>query len=151
MHELGFNYRITDMQAALGITQMSKLERFCSRRREIVVAYNKGFKNIPWLKTPVEAEGVKSCFHLYVVQIDFTGIGKNRAEVMKELMSKGVGSQVHYIPVHTQPWYKKTFGYKQGDCLVAEAYYEKCLSLPLFQGMTDEDVQKVITTVLEIL
>jgi UDP-4-amino-4,6-dideoxy-N-acetyl-beta-L-altrosamine transaminase len=147
MHELGYNYRITDIQAALGVSQLKKLERFCTRRREIVTMYNQGLKCLPWLVTPVEREGVRSCFHLYVVQIDFQVIGKTRAEVMKELVVQGVGTQVHYIPVHTQPWYKKTYGYNTGDFPVAEAYYDKALSLPLYPGMTEADVQNVISAI----
>ena len=147
MHELGFNYRLTDMQAALGITQLAKIERFCSRRREIVEAYNQGFKGLSWLKTPVESKGVRSCFHLYSAQIDFKSIGKNRARVMDELRENGVGTQVHYIPVHTQPWYQKTNGYNFGECPNAENYYEKALSLPLYPSMTNNDVETVIDAV----
>jgi UDP-4-amino-4,6-dideoxy-N-acetyl-beta-L-altrosamine transaminase len=147
MHELGYNYRLTDIQAALGITQLRKLDQFCKRRREIFRIYNEELKGLGWLKTPEEADNVCSCFHLYVVQIDFPKIGKKRNEVMKELFENGVGSQVHYIPVHTQPWYRKKFGYKSGDCPIAESYYQKCLSLPLFPAMTDHDIQNVITAV----
>lgn len=148
MHELGFNYRITDIQAALGTSQMKKLDWFCERRREIVAAYNKNFKDLSWLKTPVEIHGVHSCFHLYVLQIDFEAIGKSRAEVMNELAGNGVGTQVHYIPVHIQPWYKKTYGYSSGDYPVAERYYQKALSLPLYPGMSDRDVEVVVKTII---
>jgi UDP-4-amino-4,6-dideoxy-N-acetyl-beta-L-altrosamine transaminase len=147
MHELGFNYRITDIQAALGITQLAKLERFCARRREIVAAYNEGLGALSWLSTPRETSGVRSCFHLYVAQIEFAAIGKNRAQVMNELRSKGVGTQVHYIPVHMQPWYRKSYGYGAGDCPNSETYYEKALSLPLYPAMTDADVRTVIDAV----
>lgn len=150
MHELGFNYRMTDIQAALGLSQLSKLNEFTFRRREIVSLYNREFKDIPWLKTPIESGNVVSCFHLYVLQIDFDRIGKPRVEVMKELAAKGVGTQVHYIPVHTQPWYNKVFGYESGDYPIAEAYYEKCLSLPLYPAMSNEDVNTVINAVKEI-
>jgi dTDP-4-amino-4,6-dideoxygalactose transaminase len=90
-------------------------------------------------------------WHLYVLQIDFGEIGKSRAEVMSMLMQKGVGSQVHYIPVHTQPYYRDRYGYGSGDCPIAESYYKKCLSLPLFPAMTDFDVNQVISAVKEIV
>jgi len=144
MHELGFNYRLTDIQAALGISQLAKVEKFCARRRQIVSLYNKEFAECPWFKIPVEAEGVRSCFHLYVLQIDFEKIHKTRASVMKELLEKGIGTQVHYIPVNTQPWYVKTYNYGLGDCPNADAYYEKALSLPLYPAMSDADIQSVI-------
>ena len=150
MHELGFNYRMTDIQAVLGISQLKKLDRFCMRRREIVSRYNEAFAKVKWLKIPVEDLGVKSCFHLYVVQIDFAAIGKTRKQVMKELYDSGIGTQVHYIPVHLQPWYKKNYGYAKGDLPVAEAFYERALSLPLFPAMTDEDVAVVINVVRNI-
>lgn len=151
MHALGFHYRMTDMQAALGISQLKKLEAFAARRRQIVALYNEYLADFPWLTRPVEADGVSSCFHLYVVQIDFEGLEKSRADVMRELAENGVGSQVHYIPVHTQPWYQTTYGYDHGDCPVAEAYYQRCLSLPLYPAMSDEDVTKVVDVVRRLV
>ena len=92
--------------------------------------------------------GGDSCFHLYVVQIDFDSLGKSRAHVMEELKRKNIGTQVHYIPVHTQPYYKENFGYKWGDYPAAEAYYSKALSLPLYPLMNDEDVEHVINKIV---
>ncbi len=151
MQSLGFNYRMTDMQAALGYSQLQKLGFFKKRRREIVAAYNKAFAGMQHFKTPVEPAGVSSCFHLYAVQIDFAALGKSRTQVMQELRDKGIGTQVHYIPVHTQPFYKNTFGYKDGDYPVAEEYYEQELSLPLYLGMSDDDVENVIKAVKEVV
>ncbi|TJZ77298.1 UDP-4-amino-4,6-dideoxy-N-acetyl-beta-L-altrosamine transaminase [Chitiniphilus eburneus] len=147
MHALGWHYRMTDMQAALGVSQLKKLDRFAARRREIVARYNALLADLPWLRTPVEADGVASCFHLYVPRIDFAALGKTRVQVMRELLDLGVGTQVHYIPVHTQPWYRETYGYGPGDCPVAEAYYEQCLSLPLYAALTDEEVATVVAAV----
>lgn len=151
MIELGFNYRLTDLQCALGITQLAKLQRFMRRRREIVGAYNRAFAAISAATIPFEAPGLDSCFHLYVLAVDFARIGKTRSQVMQQLADRGVGSQVHYIPVHLQPWYRKNFGYGPGYCPVAEAYYERALSLPLFPRMSDDDVSHVITSVAEVL
>lgn len=152
MHELGFNYRMTDIQAALGISQLKKVDRFCKRRREIVSLYNTAFKTLsPIIQIPFEKDGVHSCFHLYVVQIDFEKIKIPRDVFMKRLMEKGVGTQVHYIPVHTQPWYRTNYGYKNGDFPNAEKYYEKALSLPLYPAMSDDEVNFVIKSVMELL
>lgn len=151
MQSLGFNYRMTDMQAALGCSQLKKLDFFKRRRREIVTEYNRAFAGIKYLRTPTEPEGVSSCFHLYAVQIDFAGLGKSRLQVMTDLRERGIGTQVHYIPVHTQPFYKEQFGYKEGDYPKAEKYYEQELSLPLYPGLSDGDVDKVITAVQEII
>lgn len=147
MQTLGFNYRMTEMQAALGISQLKKLTMFKNRRREIIAAYNEGFRGLPWLTTPYEAPGLSSCFHLYVAQINFEVLGKNRKQVMAELLEKGVGTQVHYIPIHLQPFYRENYGYRKGDFPVAEHYYEQALSLPLYPGMTDADVKTVITAI----
>ncbi|MFA6963162.1 MAG: UDP-4-amino-4,6-dideoxy-N-acetyl-beta-L-altrosamine transaminase [Patescibacteria group bacterium] len=144
MQDLGFNYRITDIQAALGLSQLRKLDKFAARRREIVDKYNKAFAKLPNVVTPYEKPGVGSAFHLYVLKIDFAKIGKTRKEVMEELRKNNVGSQVHYIPAHLQPYYQDTYGYKVGDYPVAEAYYEQCLSLPLYPKMTDVEVNFVI-------
>lgn len=151
MHSLGFNYRMTDMQAALGVTQLQKLDFFKKRRREVIAMYNKAFADMKYLKTPYEPENVSSCFHLYVTQIDFDSLGKTRTQVMKDLRDKGIGTQVHYIPVPTQPFYKNTFGYKDGDYPVAEKYYEQELSLPLYPGLSDDDVDTVIKAVKEVI
>lgn len=151
MQMLGFNYRMTDIQAALGYSQLQKLTHFKQRRREIIAQYNKAFESLKNVATPVEPEGMSSCFHLYVIQIDYEVLGKDRAQVMKELQEKGVGTQVHYIPVHTQPYYQKTFGYAYGDYPVAEQYYEKTLSLPLYPLMSDQDVDLVVKSVKEVI
>jgi UDP-4-amino-4,6-dideoxy-N-acetyl-beta-L-altrosamine transaminase len=151
MVTLGWHYRMTDIQAALGISQLKKIEGFKARRREIVSVYNQAFCDLPNITPPKEANGISSCFHLYVVQIDFSGLGKTRVEVMDYLLAQGIGTQVHYIPVHTQPWYQEHYGYKVGDFPVAERYYEHCLSLPLFAKMTDAEQQHVIHAIKELL
>ena len=151
MQSLGFNYRMTDMQAALGYSQLQKLFFFKKKRREVVAMYNKAFTGMKYLKTPTEPETVSSCFHLYATQIDFTALGKTRSQVMAELREKGVGTQVHYIPVPTQPFYKNTFSYKDGDYPKAERYYEQELSLPLYPGLSDNDVNMVIKAIKEVI
>lgn len=148
MQELGFNYRMTDFQAALGISQLSKLSNFAKKRKEIVEMYNNGFKNIEWIKIPHESQKNYSVFHIYVLQIDFKKINKSRKEVMEILSKKGIGTQVHYIPIYFQPYYKKTFGFKKGICPIAEKYYEKCLTIPLFPSMTKDEVKYVIKSVI---
>jgi UDP-4-amino-4,6-dideoxy-N-acetyl-beta-L-altrosamine transaminase len=151
MQLLGFNYRLSDIHAALGISQMKKIHRFIKRRREIVKKYNHAFKNLPHIKIPFEKRGVFSVFHLYILQIDFKKIGKTRKKVMEELKKNRIGTQVHYIPVHTQPFYKNNFNFKYGDYPVAENYYQKTLSLPLYPKMTNKEVEYVINTVKKIL
>lgn len=162
MQELGYNHRITDMQCALGRSQLRKLDHFIERRAEIVDAYNQAFTDLPWLQTPrlaywLQEQGDASAdsphrisWHLYTVSIDFTALGMTRSETMARLRAHGVGSQVLYIPVHLQPWYRKTFGYLPGKCPVAEAYYIRALSLPLYPAMTNEDVEHVIFVVREL-
>ncbi len=146
MVDLGFNYRMTDLQAALGVTQLDKLEWFKKRRREIVRRYNYLLKDVDWIKVPVERDGVDSSFHLYVILVDFEKIAANRKVVMETLAQRRIGTQVHYIPVHLQPYYRDNFGTGKGDCPVAESYYERTLSIPLFPSMTDEDVEYVVET-----
>lgn len=151
MQSLGFNYRMTDIQAALGYSQLQKLDFFKKRRREVVTMYNKAFSGMKYLKTPTEPENVSSCFHLYATQIDYVALGKTRSQVMAELREKGIGTQVHYIPVPTQPFYKENYGYKDGDYPVAERYYEQELSLPLYPGLSDDDVNMVVEAVKEVI
>jgi len=150
MQELGYNYRLTDLQCALGISQLRRLDRFLARRREIVARYNAAFADLDWLATPglrQPADRDTTSWHLYTVQIDFPALGRTRTEVMGALRAAGVGTQVLYIPVHLQPWYRRSFGYAPGKCPVAEAFYERALSLPLYPDLTDRDVARVIASV----
>lgn len=144
---LGFNYRMTEMQGALGSSQLRKLERFMARRQAIFARYRQAFADLDWLTPPPETPNQNVSQHLFVVQIDFEAIGQTRPEVMAALLARDVGSQVHYIPVHLQPWYRQTYGTAAGQQPAAERYYERCLSLPLFPAMTDADVEQVITAV----
>lgn len=149
MQELGYNYRMTELQAALGLSQLKRLDAFKARRREIVARYNAAFADIPTIKTPYEAPGVSSCFHLYVPRFDFKAIGMTRAEFGKRLHSFEVGWQVLYIPVYTQPWYERTYRVRRGLCPNAEAYYEEAMALPLYPKLTDNDVERVVRAVRE--
>lgn len=151
MHELGFNYRMTDFQAALGISQMNRLEAFKQRRLEITKMYNNAFRGLDNVRIPSERNIDQMCFHLYAARFDYAGIGKSRAQFMAELREHGVGSQVHYIPVHLQPYYRKNFGYKPGDMPEAESFYEQELSLPLYPSLSDDEVKLVIEAVKQCI
>ncbi len=148
---LGFNYRITDIQCALGISQLKKIDYFFRRRRRIAEAYNNAFADNKLIKAPFESPGCFTNWHLYVVQIDFNTLGIDRADIIKRLKDKGIGTQVHYIPVHTQPFYRKNFGTNWGDCPRAEAYYKKCLSIPIFPAMSDKNIAQVIKSFSEVI
>jgi len=161
MQDLGYNLRITDLQCALGRSQLAELPAFIRRRQEIVTRYNEAFSDLEWMSVPTLTTRNLSLvtshsfsfqlsdlsLHLYTVLIDFARLGKTRTEVMQELREQGVGSQVLYIPVYLQPWYRRTFGYAPGKCPNAEAFYARALSLPLYPSMTDQDVQRVIVSV----
>ena len=150
MQELGFNYRLTDLQCALGLSQLTRLQGFVQRRRDIVHRYNAGLAGLSWLKTPGlgnPANRDHISWHLYTPQFDFAALGKTRTQVMTELRGKQIGTQVLYIPVHLQPGTRKTYGYGAGKCPAAEAYYQRALSLPLFPSMSDDDVERVIEAV----
>jgi len=151
MQELGFNYRITDMQCALGLTQLRRNKTFVERRRSIAQQYDDAFKNSEHITVQPEPAAKRNAHHLYAVQIDFARTGRDRASFMHELHKKGIGTQVHYIPVHLQPYYRKRFGSKEGDHPVSEAYYRKALSLPLFPKMSDANVASVIKAVKDTL
>lgn len=150
-HHLGFNYRLTDMQCALGRSQLKKLGWFIARRREIVRRYNDAFSDLGHCIIPFEKSDGSANFHLYVLQIDFPSIGLTRLQFMKRLERKGVQSQVHYIPVHLQPFYQERYHTRQGDCPNAEQYYGRCLSIPLYPMMSDTEVEKVVQSVRDLL
>jgi perosamine synthetase len=150
MQELGWNYRLTDLQCALGISQLSRLDAMIARRREIVAAYNAAFADLPWFTRPAlrrAADAATTSWHLYTARLDFPALGRTRTEVMAELRAAGVGSQVLYIPVYLQPWYRRTYGYAPGKCPQAEAFYAAALSLPLYPAMSDADVACVVAAV----
>jgi perosamine synthetase len=151
IEKLGNNYRITDMQCALGLSQLKKIDRFIERRRDIAAKYDKAFEGQSVLKTPHESTGVQSSYHLYIVQLNLDKINKTRREVFDAMREVGIGVQVHYTPLHLQPYYAKAFGYSKGDFPRAEAYYDCALTLPLFPQMTDNDVDRVVHTLEEIL
>lgn len=143
MSEMGYNYRATDFQCALGLSQLKKLERLNGRRRELAVIYDRLFAGISNFVRPIDRP--PSCnpiWHLYVVHIDFSAIGRSRAEIMKRLAAAGIGTQVHYLPVHRQPYYVS----RNGALTLhgADRYYEACLSLPFFPGMSDDDPARVV-------
>lgn len=140
MVELGLNYRMTDIQAALGLSQLKKLEKFKKRRREIVASYNK----LLGLKHLEEEPFSCACFHLYPVLVE------NRKEFYHAARKAGLNLQVHYIPVHLQPYYRQ-FGYKKGDYPRAEDYYAHCISLPLYYGLTQADVKEIVKRIKRLL
>ena len=150
MQSLGFNYRITDIQSALAISQMGKIDLFLDARRSMVKVYDKAFKDIPNI-TPLQAHGRdNSSHHIYVVSIDFDKIGMTRHQFMEKLAEQGVGSQVHYIPVVSQPYYQE-LGYKIQQYSITDAYYQSTLSIPLYYGLSDVDQRLVISSIRKLL
>jgi UDP-4-amino-4,6-dideoxy-N-acetyl-beta-L-altrosamine transaminase len=147
--ELGFNYRMTDIQAALGASQMRRLDRFVLRRRHLAGRYEALLSGLPVI-LPRQHPDANSAWHLYVVCLRLDEIGKTRREVFEALRAGGVGVNVHYIPVHCQPYYRK-LGFGPGDFPQAERYYQAALSLPLFYGLTDSQQERVAATLKEIL
>ena len=143
MEALGFNYRITDFQAALGISQLKKLGAIKARRREIVNYYNENFSGIDELILPYETENADSNFHLYILQVK-NNPKFDRYDLFLYLQSKNYAPMVHYIPVHLLDYYRKRFGYKQGDFPIAEKFYNRAISIPLYPSLTDADVEKVV-------
>jgi UDP-4-amino-4,6-dideoxy-N-acetyl-beta-L-altrosamine transaminase len=143
MQLLGFNYRITDFQCALGISQLKKLGSFINKRRRIVERYNKAFEGVQGLKVLKEKEDRRSAWHIYPVMA-----AENRKKLFDHLRQSGIGANVHYIPVYLHPYYEK-LGYKKGSCPNAESYYSQAVTLPLYPKMSDKDVDYVIETVLK--
>ncbi len=148
MHELGFNYRITDFQAALGVSQMRRLEEWCRRRREIVRRYDDAFADLA--DAPPWPDHTSPAFHIYVLRL--RGVWReHRHRFFERLLEAGISPQVHYIPVHTQPYYQARLGYAPGSFPIAEDTYSRCVSLPLYPSMSEADVSRVIDAVCAIL
>ncbi|HHV76122.1 MAG TPA: UDP-4-amino-4,6-dideoxy-N-acetyl-beta-L-altrosamine transaminase [Syntrophothermus lipocalidus] len=145
MQDLGFNYRMSDIQAALGLSQLKKLPRFINRRRAIADRYSKSFKNLA-LELPGDTPEAKHAYHLYAVKVKAEA-GIDRKKLYERLKEQGILAQVHYIPIHTMPYYRQNLGTGWGDCPVAEDHYHRVLSLPMYPGLTDDDVDRVIEAV----
>ncbi|MEQ1955728.1 UDP-4-amino-4,6-dideoxy-N-acetyl-beta-L-altrosamine transaminase [Mesorhizobium sp. CN2-181] len=146
LRTLGFNYRLTDFQAALGLSQLGRLPEFLERRRALTARYREAFArlNSDTLRLVEAPKGSNSALHLMVALVDFEGIGTSRAKFMNKLREKGVGTQVHYIPIHRQPYYVEASA--SPELPGADRYYARCLSLPLYPDMKDEDVDTVVET-----
>jgi UDP-4-amino-4,6-dideoxy-N-acetyl-beta-L-altrosamine transaminase len=147
--DLGLNYRMTDLQAALGSSQMRRIDSFVARRRALAARYDEKLVGLP-LFPPAQSPDGKSAYHLYPIQLDLESIGRTRREVFDDLRAAGIGVNVHYIPVHLQPYYRRR-GFKAGDYPVAERYYERALSVPLFAGMTDAEHDEVVARLTDAL
>jgi len=142
MPELGFNYRIPDVLCALGISQLSKLDRFVARRRALAALYAEKLAGLAHVKLATSPAWSDPALHLLTILIDFNALGTTRRAVVEALKAAGIGSQVHYIPVHTQPYYQARYGAL--DLPGAEAWYARCLTLPLYPTMADGDVERVV-------
>lgn len=144
---LGFNYRMTDICAALGLSQMTRIDEFVARRREIAATYDAAFADLP-VKTPWQDPDTASAWHLYIIRLDRACIARSHREIFDALRDAGIGVNLHYIPVYRQPYYRE-FGFGQGHCPNAESYYAEAISLPMYPAMTDEDQEQVIAAVAE--
>lgn len=150
MQNLGFNYRMTDMQAALGISQLKKLDQFKSKRRDIVSLYRKLFENDSRVSFLKEMDFSDACFHLCPILINFEKLGISKKQFMQDLFDVGLRLQVHYIPIHLQPYYQKQ-GFSKGDYPNSEKYYEQTVSLPLYPELSESDVRYIVQIFLKVL
>ncbi|WP_141055280.1 UDP-4-amino-4,6-dideoxy-N-acetyl-beta-L-altrosamine transaminase [Aliarcobacter cryaerophilus] len=148
MHSLGFNYRITDMQAALGISQLKKLDSFVKRRKEIALRYDEAFFNS--VVKPLYSFNNNSSYHLFVVKVDFSKLNISKVELFNKMREKNIGLQLHYIPINKQPYYK-SLGYGNEDTPIMNRYYDECFSLPMYSSLSNEEQEYVIKTLFEIL
>lgn len=146
---LGFNYRMTDVQAALGYSQLTKVDKFIARRRQLAARYNELLKDLP-VKLPYQNPETNSSWHLYLVRVDFSKVNKTKKQIFAEMKEKGVCLNLHYIPVHTQPYYQN-LGFKNGDFPVSEKYYEEVFTLPLYYSLTDEQQEYIVNALKEVL
>ncbi|NHI01619.1 UDP-4-amino-4,6-dideoxy-N-acetyl-beta-L-altrosamine transaminase [Oceanimonas sp. MB9] len=147
--ELGFNYRMTELQAALGVSQLTRLDDYVARRHALAQRYDELLSNLP-VSLPWQHPDSYSGFHLYVIRLQLDQITMTHREVFEALRDKGIGVNVHYIPVHTQPYYQQ-MGFKDGDFPQSEEYYREAISLPLFQTLTHQQQDQVVATLEEVL
>ncbi len=151
MTDLGFNYRLTDIQCALALSQLKKLPAWLNRRRELASVYDKKFEKLTNLCPLSCKPDVTHAYHLYVIRLASQRLTVGRQEIFNQFREKGIGVNVHYIPVHLHPFYKKNYGGKRGDCPVAEKAYEEILSLPMHAALTDKEQRLVVDAATDIL
>ena len=147
--KLGFNYRMTDLQAALGCSQMDRLDMFVTRRRELVARYDAALQDLP-VKTPYVMEGANPSWHLYIVRAVLDQVGKTKQQIFEEMKEKGITLNLHYIPVHRQPYYER-LGFRQGDFPESEKYYEEAFTLPLYYELTGGEQDEIIGAFKDVL
>ncbi len=148
---LGFNYRLPDFVCALGLSQLKKLEANLSRRREIAARYAAAFRDLAGILPPAVRVDVNPAWHLYPIRLSLERLSANRAQVFRALRAENIGVNVHYIPVHCHPYYRDRFGYRGSEYPIAEDAYERLISLPMFHGMGDQDVEDVIAAVEKVI
>jgi perosamine synthetase len=144
MVDLGYNYRLTDFQCALGINQLHKLSDWVVKRQQIAAWYDTAFAGLDFIEPLAVHENVKHSYHIYVVRFDLEKLKMSRAEIFAALRAENIGINVHYIPVHLHPYYRQRLGPALGLCPVAEAAYERIITLPIFPQMTEGDVHNVV-------
>ncbi|MFA7681989.1 MAG: UDP-4-amino-4,6-dideoxy-N-acetyl-beta-L-altrosamine transaminase [Candidatus Peribacteraceae bacterium] len=150
MTTLGYNYRLTDIQCALGISQLTKVPQWTARRQHIAQMYNQAFAPMQELRPLAVRSNVTHAYHLYVVRLNLDKLRVGRTEIFQALRAENIGVNVHYVPVHLHPFYREHFSTKEGDCPEAERAYTEILSLPLFAGMSDDDIHDVIAAVQKV-
>ncbi len=151
MTALGHNYRITDIQAALGNSQLKRIDKFINHRRKIAKIYNQELRNNKFLQLPFEGKNIKHAYHLYTILVDFKNLKKERNQVMRELREKKIGSQVLYIPVHLQPFYRKKNLQKNKSFKNALNYYNKCLSIPIYFGLSEKKAKFIAKQINKVI
>lgn len=151
MTELGYNYRLSDIGCALGLSQLKRLDANLARRTAIASRYTEAFRGMRGLRVPTVRPGVRHAWHLYPLRLELECLSADRAEILRALRAEGLGATVHFIPVHRHPYYRSRFGYQDGDYPLAEEAYTRLVSLPLFSGMSDQDVQDVIQATTKVM
>jgi perosamine synthetase len=149
--EAGFKYNPTDLQAALGIVQLAKCDASTSARSRIADRYTEEFQHLPGLETPQIKSDRESSWHLYILRLHLDQLRVDRDAFVDELKERGIGTSVHFTPLHLHPFYRRCYGYKPGDFPVAEAQFERCISLPIYPRMGEENVQHVIDTITDVV
>ena len=142
--DLGFNYRLTEFQSALGISQLDKLEKFIKRRNQIAKIYDEGFREEENITIPEKNLNIRHSYHLYPLKINFKNLGINKIKFFKYMSKKNINFQVHYIPIHYHKYYQKKFNLKKGMFPICENFFKEEVSLPIFYSLKNKDVKKII-------